>query len=94
MVLPFMLSTRSAYELAAVISKGAPDLPTVMIYQSPRPAASRAAAVAAVTDALVGAYGLRPEQIQVYFHEVPDDRWARGGVLASEREAESTPGGK
>jgi phenylpyruvate tautomerase PptA (4-oxalocrotonate tautomerase family) len=67
-------------------------VPTVMIYQSPRAAALRAAAVAAVTDALVGAYGLRPEQIQVYFHEVPDDRWGRGGVLASERAAESTPG--
>lgn len=67
-------------------------MPTVMIYQSPRAAALRAAAVAAVTDALVGAYGLGPEQIQVYFHEVPDDRWGRGGVLASERAAQSTPG--
>jgi phenylpyruvate tautomerase PptA (4-oxalocrotonate tautomerase family) len=44
-----------------------------MIYQSPRSAALRATAIAAVTDALVGAYGLRPEQVQVYFHEVPDD---------------------
>jgi phenylpyruvate tautomerase PptA (4-oxalocrotonate tautomerase family) len=66
-------------------------VPTVMIYQSPRSATSRASAMAAVTDALVGAYGLRPEQIQVYFHEVPDDRWGRGGVLASERAGDSTP---
>jgi 4-oxalocrotonate tautomerase family enzyme len=57
-------------------------MPTVMIYQSPRTRESRAAAIAAVTDALAVAYGLRPEQIQVYFHEVPDDRWGRGGKLA------------
>lgn len=60
-------------------------MPTVMIYQSPRSTEVRASAMAAVTDALVGAYGLRPEQIHVYFHEVPDDRWGRGGVLASDR---------
>jgi 4-oxalocrotonate tautomerase family enzyme len=61
-------------------------MPTVMIYQSPRTHELRAAAMTAVTDALVDAYGLRPEQIHVYFHEVPDDRWGRGGVLASESE--------
>jgi phenylpyruvate tautomerase PptA (4-oxalocrotonate tautomerase family) len=87
-----MLPTRSADQLAALIAKGEPDVPTVIIYQSPRAPALRTSAMAAVTDALVGAYGLRPEQIQVYFHEVPDDRWGRGGVLASERAAESTPG--
>jgi 4-oxalocrotonate tautomerase family enzyme len=63
-------------------------VPTVMIYQSPRSTEVRASAMAAVTDALVGSYGLRPEQIHVYFHEVPDDRWGRGGVLASDRPAE------
>ena len=63
-------------------------VPTVMIYESPRPPSLRAAAIAAVTKALVEAYGLRPEQVQVYFHEVPDDRWGRGGVLASEPESE------
>jgi phenylpyruvate tautomerase PptA (4-oxalocrotonate tautomerase family) len=30
-------------------------------------------------------------QIHVYFHEVPDDRWGRGGVLASDRPAEPVP---
>jgi 4-oxalocrotonate tautomerase family enzyme len=59
-------------------------MPTVMIYQSPRTHELRAAAMTAVTDALVAAYGLPPERIHVYFHEVPDDRWGRGGVLASE----------
>ena len=51
-----------------------------MIYQSPRPPSL----CAAVTEALVDAYGLRPEQVHVYFHEVPDDPWGRGGVPASE----------
>ena len=63
-------------------------VPTVMIYQSPRPRSLRAAAIAAVTKALVEAYSLRPEQVHVYFHEVPDDRWGRGGVLASPPESE------
>ena len=68
-------------------------MPTVMIYQSPRTPELRASAMAAVTAALVDAYGLRPDQIDVYFHEVPDDRWGRGGVLASGRAAERTAGG-
>ena len=59
-----------------------------MIYQPPRPLSVCAAAIAAVTEALVEAYSLRPEQVHVYFHEVPDDRWGRGGVLASEPESE------
>ena len=59
-------------------------VPTVMIYQSPRPPSLRAAVIAAVTKAPVEAYGLRPEQVHVYFHEVPDDPWGRGGVPASE----------
>ena len=63
-------------------------MPTVMIYQSPRTPERRAAAIASVSSALVDAYGLRPEQVQVYFHEVPDDRWGRGGVLTSAREGE------
>jgi phenylpyruvate tautomerase PptA (4-oxalocrotonate tautomerase family) len=58
-------------------------VPTVMIHQSPRSAALRAKAIAGVTDALVAAYGLQPEQVQVYFHEVPDDLWGRGGALAA-----------
>jgi 4-oxalocrotonate tautomerase family enzyme len=60
-------------------------MPTVMIYQSPRSHEARATAMAAVTDALVASYDLLPEQIHVYFHEVPDDRWGRGGLLASDR---------
>jgi hypothetical protein len=35
----------------------------VTIYQPPRIAALRASAIAAVTDALIAADGLRPEQI-------------------------------
>jgi phenylpyruvate tautomerase PptA (4-oxalocrotonate tautomerase family) len=58
-------------------------MPTVMIYQSPRTPELRATAIAAVTHALVGAYGLRPDQVHVYFHEVPDDCWGRDGQLAS-----------
>ena len=59
-------------------------MPTVMIYQFPRSSSLRAAAMSAITEALVDAYGLKPEQIHISFHEVPDDRWGRGGILASE----------
>jgi phenylpyruvate tautomerase PptA (4-oxalocrotonate tautomerase family) len=69
-------------------------VPTVMIHQSPRSPSLRAAAMAAVRDALVRVYDLRPEQVQIYFHEVADDHWGRGGVLASERAAEPTAEGR
>ena len=62
-------------------------MPTVMIYQSPRTHELRAAAMHAVTEAITSVYGLRPEQVHVYFHEVPDDRWGKAGVLASDRAA-------
>jgi phenylpyruvate tautomerase PptA (4-oxalocrotonate tautomerase family) len=58
-------------------------MPTVMIHQSPRSPAVRAAAIASVTNALVEASGLRPEQVQVFVQEVPDDSRGRGGVPAS-----------
>jgi 4-oxalocrotonate tautomerase family enzyme len=66
-------------------------MPTVMIYQSPRTPEQRATAIHCVTAALVDTYGLRPDQIHVYFHEVSDDRWGRGGMLASDRAGGSTP---
>jgi 4-oxalocrotonate tautomerase family enzyme len=66
-------------------------MPTVMIYQSPRSAELRASAIAEVTDALVRTYDLRPEQIHVDFHEVPDDRWGKAGRLAAEPPEAPTP---
>jgi 4-oxalocrotonate tautomerase len=63
-------------------------VPTVIIYQSPRTPGLRAAAIASVTDALVQTYGLRPEQVQVFIHEIPDDSWGRGGLPASGSRAE------
>jgi 4-oxalocrotonate tautomerase len=68
-------------------------VPTVMIYQSPRTPTLRTAAMRRVTDALVDAYGLQPDQIQV-FHEVPEDSWGRGGVLASKRAVEAAHKGE
>lgn len=62
-------------------------MPTVIACQSPRTPGLRAVAIASVTDALVQAYGLRPEQVQVFIQEIPDDSWGRGGVPASGRVA-------
>jgi phenylpyruvate tautomerase PptA (4-oxalocrotonate tautomerase family) len=41
--------------------------------------------VTAVTDALAG-LGVPPAEIDVVIREQPRGHWARGGVLASERE--------
>jgi phenylpyruvate tautomerase PptA (4-oxalocrotonate tautomerase family) len=62
-------------------------VPTVMIYQSPRPLELKRRTAAAITDALVDAYGLRPDQIHVYFHESDDESWGKGGLLATDQRA-------
>jgi 4-oxalocrotonate tautomerase family enzyme len=56
-----------------------------MIYQSPRSAELKRQAAASVTDAIVEAYGLKPEQIHVYFHESDDESWGKGGRLAADQ---------
>jgi 4-oxalocrotonate tautomerase len=57
-------------------------VPTVMIYQSPRTIELKRQAAASITEAIVAAYGLEPDQVQVYFHESDDQAWAKGGRLA------------
>jgi len=38
-----------------------------------------------VAVALVEAYGVRPEQVQVFIHEVDDENWASAGKPARDR---------
>ena len=60
-------------------------MPIVTIQQSPRDLERKRRLVAAITDAFVDAYGLRPEHVQVFIHEVDDEHWAKGGRLAADR---------
>jgi 4-oxalocrotonate tautomerase len=38
--------------------------------------------VEGITQAFVDAYGVRPEGVQVFIHEVDHEHWAKGGRLA------------
>jgi 4-oxalocrotonate tautomerase len=57
-------------------------MPIVTIQQSPRSLEARRDLVEGITQAFVSAYGVRPEQVQVFIHEVGHEHWARGGRLA------------
>jgi len=65
-------------------------LPTVMIYQSRRSTEEKRNVIGPVTEAIADAYGLRRDQIQVYFHESDAESWGKDGVLQTDTEANST----
>jgi 4-oxalocrotonate tautomerase len=62
-------------------------VPIVTVQQSPRDLALKRRLVARITDAFVEVYGLRPESVQVFIHEVDDENWAKAGTLAVDSEA-------
>jgi 4-oxalocrotonate tautomerase len=57
-------------------------MPIVTIQQSPRDLERKRKLVAQITDAFVDAYDLRPEQVQIFIHEIDGEGWAKGGRLA------------
>ena len=61
-------------------------MPIVTVQQSPRSVEQKRRLVAGITDAFVDAYALRPEQVQVFVLEVGDENWAKGGVLAADKD--------
>jgi 4-oxalocrotonate tautomerase len=61
-------------------------MPIVTVQQSPRDLARKRRLVAGITEAFVEAYGVRPEQVQVFIHEVDDENWASAGKLAADGE--------
>jgi 4-oxalocrotonate tautomerase len=61
-------------------------MPIVTIQQSPRELEPKRQLVAAITEAFVNAYGVSPESVQVFIHEVDDEHWAKAGRLAADRE--------
>jgi 4-oxalocrotonate tautomerase len=59
-------------------------MPIVTVQQSPRDIERKRALVAGITQAFIDAYGVRPEVVQVYIHEVDDENWAKAGKLAAD----------
>jgi len=60
-------------------------LPIVTVQQSQREIEEKRSLVAAITQAFVDAYGVGPEQVQVFIHEVDHENWAKAGKLAVDR---------
>ena len=60
-------------------------MPIVTVEQSPRDLELKRKLVAGITEAFVAAYGVSPEHVQVYIHEVDHENWAKGGKLAVDR---------
>ena len=62
-------------------------MPIVTVQQSPRELEPKRRLVAGITQAFVDAYGLEPDQVQVFIEESGDENWAKGGRLAVDRKA-------
>jgi len=60
-------------------------VPIVTVQQSPRELEPKRRLVAGITQAFVDAYGIRPEHVQVFIHEVDHQNWAKAGTLAVDR---------
>lgn len=63
-------------------------MPIVTIQQSPRSVEMKRQLARQITDAFIECYGLPPEAVQIFFDETPHENWAKGGVLAIDREKE------
>jgi 4-oxalocrotonate tautomerase len=59
-------------------------MPIVTVQQSPRDLSQKRVLVAGITQAFIDAYGVGPEQVQVFIHEVDGQNWAQGGRLADD----------
>jgi 4-oxalocrotonate tautomerase len=67
-------------------------MPVVTVQQSPRGVDQKRLLVAGITRAFVEAYGVRPEQVQIFIQETGHENWGKGGRLAVD--AEPPPGGR
>jgi 4-oxalocrotonate tautomerase len=61
-------------------------MPIVTIQQSTRELEPKRHLVAGITQAFVDAYGVAPEAVQVFIHEVDHEHWAKGGRLAIDKD--------
>jgi 4-oxalocrotonate tautomerase len=61
--------------------------PIVTVQQSPRDVEKKRALVAGITQAFVDAYGVMPDQVQIFIQETAGEDWAKGGTLAVDRDS-------
>ena len=59
-------------------------MPIVTIQQSPRDLDAKRRLVAGITEAVVDAYDVPPEHVQVFIAEYDHEHWAKGGTLAAD----------
>jgi 4-oxalocrotonate tautomerase len=62
-------------------------VPIVTVEQSPRDVEAKRRLAAGITQAFVDAYGVSPEHVQIFIHEVDHENWAKAGKLAVDRQA-------
>jgi len=60
-------------------------MPIVTVEQSPRDVEQKRRLVAGITQAVVDAYAVPPDHVQVFIHEVGHENWAKAGKLAVDR---------
>ncbi len=60
-------------------------MPIITIQQGPQPVERKRELVQRITEAMVEAYGLPPESVQVWIHEVPADSWGKAGQLTCDK---------
>lgn len=56
-------------------------MPIVTVQQFPRDLDQKRELARRITEAFEEVYGARPESVQVFFHEVDGEHWARGGEM-------------
>ncbi len=59
-------------------------MPIVSVLQGPREVAPKRELVAGITQVFVDAYGVPPESVSVWIHDVPADSWGVAGKLAAD----------
>jgi 4-oxalocrotonate tautomerase len=60
-------------------------MPIVTVQQGPQDTDRKRELVQRITDAFVSAYGLPPESVQVWIHEVPPESWGKAGRLTADK---------
>jgi len=59
-------------------------MPIITVLQGPRDLDAKRALVTGLTDAMVAAYGLPAEAIQVWIQETPPESWGQAGQLRAD----------
>lgn len=60
-------------------------MPIVTIQQFPRDLDRKRELASRITEAFADVYGLPNDSVQVFFHEVDGENWAKGGMMGCDR---------